>query len=274
MSYHDSDEIDKIFNILDSEKKQRLELISHDTKESDSSLCMHPDIDTTSQVHICKKCGLEIFIAPVAENKYQNTSRVLTKMDAKKSIIMHLDKIKSLPDYLKPQINNEYYELFKTIHRANKLYGILFAMTFKKCRDHDINITPEEIYKDLGIDKKTASGGRREYTKVKEKDTVEKFTTAKNYIKPLMEKFNGNEADINNIQKIYTMIEGKSHVINSSNPLSVCAAMIYYYSNLINKNIPIAEFSKIVGPSVATITKISKNISEIITEVYRKKPTS
>jgi transcription initiation factor TFIIIB Brf1 subunit/transcription initiation factor TFIIB len=79
-----------------------------------------------------------------------------------------------------------------------------------------------------------------------------------------MKKFNSNQEHINKVIDLYKMIQNKSSLINRSNPQSIVSGLVFYYCRLIGKNITCSKFSSIVNLSDITISRISKNISDIL----------
>ena len=79
-----------------------------------------------------------------------------------------------------------------------------------------------------------------------------------------MKKFNSNQYHIDKVKDLYNMIQNKSSLINRSNPQSVISGLVFYYCRLIGKNITCSKFSNIVNLSDITVSRISKNISDIL----------
>lgn len=267
-------DLDKIFEQLSNIKeKEKVEALPK------SDLCFHLNTITSgTNETICKDCGLDISQNNllISEDKKfyasddifkKDQSRCHSRKIEEKTIYKHLDKIKNLTSELRLSANTFYYKFFqKEIHRGDKLKGIIFAIVFNLCKEAKIAKIPEDIQKDLGIDKKTASVGKKEYTRLAGKQKKIEYISVQTYIAPIMKLFNGNDYDIKNVTDLYSKIKYKSTILNSSVPLSVCSALIYYYSKLVNKNISITEFSKITKLSEITITKLFNHISDILKE--------
>ena len=258
--YHDNSEMDDIFNMLQQSKSN-----TFDKKET--SICFHQTSEKINGINICKECGLEVSIDIGNEFRSfeKKNVRCQHKKENEKTIYVHLDKIKDLPFYIKEEVNREYYEKFNNeIHRGNKLKGVIFAIVFNKCKQHKKPMIPEKLWEDLEIDRKVASCGNKTYTQVMGKTKKNTFISIEDYIEPIMKKFNGNDYDIKNITDICKRIKNTSSIINSSTPISICAAIIFYYSNLVKKGITAANYAKIVNLSEITILKLCSHIAEIL----------
>ncbi len=284
MNYHDSNELDDIFNTMHDLKSNDVKCnkIKIENK-AENTVCIHIS-EKIDGIEICTLCGNEVLINFGVENKYtitgNKTSRFSTKTENKKGIKTLLDTITNLPKDIYEESNQEFCEFFTDISRGKKLRGIVFAIVFNKAKEKKVSILAGQLYKDLGINKKIASDGKKEYTaKIGKKKIIVNFISAKDYIPDMVKKFGCNEYDIKNIVNIYETIKGKSQQINSSTPKSLCAAMIYYYYMLLTasknvennkKKISIDEFSKTVELSTLTIQKLGLHIQEVVSNLQIK----
>lgn len=91
------------------------------------------------------------------------------------------------------------------------------------------------------------------------------FITPTDVIVELLETINNkSQKTLDDIMKLYSSIIEKDPMRFMNNrPQSVAASVIYYYTVLNNRDIDIAEFSKLVGTSVSTIQKIVSGIKDI-----------
>lgn len=266
MSYKDTNEedLDLLFNIYEKEKEK--------TKPIEKTECKHTETEKSKNVLICKKCGIEIFEMVDMDNKYNNEDnsktieRISTRVTQKRNIYAILKTISFLDPETIEEINSKYCSLSQETHRGKKLKGIIFAITYETIKERQKEHTPEDIYNALGISHQVASQGKTMYLKSKSKagkKITQHHIAIENYIIPILKKFDGNSHDLKQIQSIYSKIQNKSPLINSSEPQSICISIIYYYINQMKK-IDINKFSRTVDLSVATINKLYNKISEIM----------
>ncbi len=79
-----------------------------------------------------------------------------------------------------------------------------------------------------------------------------------------MKKFNANKEQVSDVTTLYSRIKNRSTILNRSRPLSVAAGLVYYYTLLTKKDIPIKKFTEKVKLSELTVNKIAKEISKIL----------
>ena len=79
-----------------------------------------------------------------------------------------------------------------------------------------------------------------------------------------MDKFKATSMQKKEVIELYNKIKNKSSKINRSRPQSISSGLIYYWISLKNIEISLKDFAKKVDLSELTITKIAKEISDIL----------
>ena len=70
--------------------------------------------------------------------------------------------------------------------------------------------------------------------------------------------------------ELYSIIDGRSSMLNRSRPQSVAAGMIYYYSQEGGSKLQMKTFMTKIDISVLTVTKIYKEIKRVM-DILRPK---
>lgn len=266
--YHDDEEIDKIFK----DAKDSIKISNIQYKKCDHK---YTEKNKSEMIELCLTCGIEIQLQnnePEWKN-YSEGKKSLERCQYKKaddkSIYKILETCTGI-DSIKNDINKEYLTVFnEEIHRGNTLKGILYAVILEKCKEKNILKLPTELYNELSINKKTATGGIKKYTQKKGK--LLKYNTEDMIISMFKKVYFHKDFKEKNYSKyeqqlkiLYnTKIKNKNSVINSSSPLSVSCALILYYLNSIDKKITIAELNKIISLSPVTVSNLVKVIKEM-----------
>ena len=90
------------------------------------------------------------------------------------------------------------------------------------------------------------------------------YITPANLIDDIMDKFRATDAQKNEVIEIYNKIKNKSSKINRSRPQSISAGITYYWVSTKNIDISLKDFAKKVELSELTISKIAKEIAEVL----------
>lgn len=248
-----------------------VEHINIEDYKVNTDICLHNNIHKENDIEICVDCGLEISknINLDAEWHYYgdndvDPSRCQLRKCEEKTIYKDIEKF-DFPYSVKEGANNSYMQITDgKIRRANFRKCLISACIFKEYQNQNIVVNPEEIRDKFGLSKKEFSKGLIHYNLHKKNKNPPTYISPTSFIPRIMSKFNTNEYHINKVNELYDMIKDKSKLLNRSNPQSVISGLIFYYFKLIGGNITSIKFSKIVNLSDITVTKISKNISDIL----------
>ena len=85
-----------------------------------------------------------------------------------------------------------------------------------------------------------------------------------NLVEEIMDQFDATNEQKQEVKGLYEEIHNKSSKLNRSRPKSVASSLVYYWICKKNINITLKDFTKKVGLSELTITKIAKEISDIL----------
>lgn len=240
--------------------------------------CEHKDTIISNGLEICLQCGIELEKVINMENEIhfysgsdtktsKDPSRVYFRRVDTKNIYKDLEKY-NLSLSIKEKTNKLYLQITNDkIYRGDIRIGLIFACVFNIYKDMNIVKTKDEINLIFNIKSKVITKGLKMFSQLKAlngEKVVSKSIQTEDYINSVMEKFNSNKEHIDNVKKLYEKIKNKSSELNSSKPHSVCCALIYYYCKSLNKEMNIADFSKIVKLNELTIKKLTKIISNII----------
>lgn len=265
----------EVFNQLEQELSPIIPQEESPNRES-KSLCSH--INTTEEygICVCLDCGIEI------RKGISNESKMYASID-KRSIgdgnrcWAPKKKNRSIRDDLKGMgftdpIINEADSIFKTvtngcIFREDKRKSIIVACLMESYKILGERVSLESLLEKIPINNVTA-GMKIVETKIKRYDIDRKrvtHTSPIDSIRDILATWESDADTVENIVKLYEMVEDKSSMLNRSRAKSVAAAIIYYYAMATKRtNIKIKEFSKRVGLSESTIIKNAKEISAVL----------
>lgn len=241
-----------------------------------TDICLHKNstVDTNG-VEICSDCGIEIYKELSLEPEWRfygdndskhssDPSRCHVRKVDDKNIFKDLEKY-TFPIEICKETNDSYLEVTNgQIRRGNFRKSIIYACVFNAYKNQGDPQNPEELREKIGLTKKEASKGLTFYNLNKKGKRKPVHISPVIFIPKVMKKFNANDNHIKKVTELFNMINNKSKLLNRSNPQSVISGLVYYYFRLIGGNINGSKFSKIVKLSDITITRISKNISEIL----------
>lgn len=280
-SLENFDEYDYENDVLLQSEKIVLDLNNYSHCDN-SEFCDHQNIQKLNDKEVCMDCGIEILqhLSLEPEWRYygENDSRHFT--DPNRCQIRKIEDkgifkdIESLNIQIKPEIIDEANKLYNmitsgTIRRGNFRKSVIAACIYYAHKYIDQPISTEILEDAFNLEKKEMSTGVKFYN-LKGNDIpyikTQKIINVSPviYIPNIMKKFNSNQYHIEKVTELFKMIQNKSSLINRSNPKSVISGLVFYYCRLIGKNITCSKFSSIVQLSDITVSRISKNISEIL----------
>lgn len=241
-----------------------------------TEICLHKNIVNDNGVEICTDCGIEIYKELSLEPEWRfygdndskhssDPSRCHIRKVEEKNIYKDIEKY-DFPFAIREYANMAYTEVTGgKIRRGNYRRAIIFACIFNVYKDQGTPQNPEILREKFELTKKEVSKGLTYYNLYKKnKNKKPIYISPVSFISPIMAKFNANEFHVEKVTKLYEKIHNRSKLLNRSNPQSVISGLIYYYFRLIGGNISSLNFSKMVKLSDITVSRISKNISEIL----------
>jgi transcription initiation factor TFIIIB Brf1 subunit/transcription initiation factor TFIIB len=285
-NFQDYDEYDYENEVDTSDKIEKIILDINQYSNCDNTeFCEHQNIIKQNEKEICSDCGIEVYqqLSMEPEWRYygENDSRHFTDPNRcqirkieDKGIYKDVESMNFESDIIEEA--NKLYNMItsETIRRGNFRKSVIFACIFNAYKYKGKPISSDELQEYFKLSKKDISTGLKFYNlkgkeikEIKEKKTIHVSPVI--FIPRIMKKFNSNQEHINKVIDLYKMIQNKSSLINRSNPQSVISGLVFYYCRLIGKNITCSKFSSIVNLSDITISRISKNISDILGTRYK-----
>jgi transcription initiation factor TFIIIB Brf1 subunit/transcription initiation factor TFIIB len=260
------------------EESEALDVVKYPLLNSDdkNEICLHVSVVNDNGVETCSDCGIEIYKELSLEPEWRfygdndskhssDPSRChIRKMD-EKNIYKDIEKYE-FPFVIRETANSSYSEVTDgKIRRGNYRKAIIFACIFNAYKDSGCPQNPEVLREKFDLTKKEVSKGLTYYNlNKKDKHKRPTYISPVSFISPVMGKFNANQFHIEKVSELYHRIHNRSKLLNRSNPQSVVSGLVYYYFRLVGGNISSLNFSRMVKLSDITITRISKNISEIL----------
>lgn len=241
-----------------------------------TEICLHHNTTINNEMEICSDCGIEIYkeLSLEPEWRFYGDNDSKHSSDPSRCHIRKIDEkniFKDIEQYdfsidIARETNSTYIEVTKgQIRRGNFRKSIIFACAFNAYKNQGNPQNPEELREKFKLTKKEASRGLTFYNLNKtDKKKKPIYISPISFIPRIMNKFNANEYHVQKVTDLYNKIQNRSKLLNRSNPQSVISGLIYYYFRMVGGNITCPKFSKIVKLSDITISRISKNISDIL----------
>lgn len=231
-----------------------------------SSECSHENFTRDKNVMVCISCG-ECIQKIFNQDRDWKSQQIRNNQDDK-NIFKDVENIQFSENIL--QIANSLYVQVtkEKIYRGNARKGIISACIF-----HSYKIVGKpQIYKKIirlfNISKKIGLKGLKFVSINAPKDSIifRTYITPITYIEHYMEKLHASEKDITYLKQVYEHLESISeNKLNRSRPQSVAAGLVYYWLIEQKKQISLKTFSKVTELSELTITKLEKDIRQIMT---------
>jgi len=248
--------------------------------------CRHEDVfQNENGFDICAMCGVELnsgishdqewrFYGESDNKHNSDPSRCQYKKNPDKGIRKDLEKL-NIPVEVINIADDYYFQVTDgEIKRSNLRKGIMFACVFEAYKDLDQAQTPDSLQKVFNnISRKNISKGLT-YFHMRYKQKSEKcdYITPAHFIPKVLELFSVTTEHQKVVLDLYNQIEGKSSLLNRSNPQSVSCGLVFYYFVRNKIDINSGKFGKIVGLSDITVTKIASEIEDIMFKLNKDAP--
>jgi len=245
-------------------------------KESENC-CTHKNITNENSVVLCLECGkeLEKSIFQDKEWRYYGQSDTKRMSDPNRVQIRKIDDRSIYKDVenmgfsekIISLANQIYLQVTKgQIYRGNSRKSIVFACIFHSFKLNGKPQTHENLIEIFGLTRKISLKGLKLVNLNIPRDSPihTTYITPVNLIEDIMDKFKATLAQKKEVIELYNKIKNKSSKINRSRPQSISSGLIYFWISLKNIEISLKDFAKKVDLSELTISKISKEISDIL----------
>lgn len=255
---------------------------------SEHEKCEHTNIIKENDAILCMDCGEEIeksislekewrYYSGIDNRHTSDPSRCQVRKSEERTIFKDVETL-GFSEYIINEANTIYTEVTKKkkkspedpdeykIYRGKSRRSIIFACIFNAYKMSNNPQTCDSLIEIFNLDRKSGLKGLK-YVNM---NAPKKSPVRTTYITPihlldeLMDKFNANQEKKKEVLDLYEKIKNKSEKLKRSRPQSTAASLVYYYICLKKLNINIKEFSEKVKLSILTISKLSKEIEDIL----------
>lgn len=249
---------------------------SIDDHASGLTKCIHKTVEGNGGVLVCTECGEEIernisgdkdwrYYGQFDTKHMSDPSRCQARKVDEKSIFKDVEGM-GFPDKIVSHANRIFLSATcGNIHRGDARRAIIFGSMHEAYKLSDpgacdglvkvFNITPKRAHRGIKLVRIKAA-----------KDLLsfgEKITPAV-LVGEIMDIFNARQDQKDEVVKLYERVRNRSSKINQPRPNTVAAGLVYYWILNHNKHVTLKEFSKKVGLSGLTISRISEEIESLI----------
>lgn len=257
------------FLALERQESSQMQAVTH--------ACLHTSTDTICGISTCKDCGQEMprDIPRDREWRYYGQSdtrhtadpnRVQARKTEERTIIKDVENL-GFSDSIISSANRIYTEVTKgKIYRGNSRKSIVFACIFHAYKLAGVPQSHERLTGIFGLNRKSGLKGLKHVNLHAPKTSVIRATyiTPETLVEEIMDKFHASDDQKIAVKELYQKIKNRSSKLNRSRPQSVAAGLTFYWILLERKNITLKEFTKRVALSELTISKIAKEIGNIL----------
>lgn len=264
-------------NILENDSNDIRVTVYRENPWKDEEECTHENLIIVGISTMCEQCGEEIASNKISDKNwkfYEEGKRCQPRREVERNIYKDLDG-KGIPENVAKIADTIFRDTTGGgIRRKVSRSGVVFGCVFEAYKQAGIPQDLEKLTKAFCIKQTDASRGHK-YVKL-EMPKVEYLTTYKNAsprnnIINIMNGFQANPSNIEEVLNIYERVKYSNKILSGSKPLSVASGIIYYWI-VNNKNIiTIREFSIKVGLSEITIKKIYNAVDEKMKELNKEK---
>jgi len=259
------------------EEKEEIDIKTETHELSENISCNHKNISNENSCILCLDCGkeLEKSIFQDKEWRYYGQSDNKRTSDPNRVHIRKIDDRSIYKDVenmgfsekIVSQANQIYIQVTKgQIFRGNSRKAIVFACIFHAFKLQGKPQTHENLIKIFDLSRKASLKGIKHVNLNLPKDSPihTTYITPINLIEDIMDKFKATPEQKKEVIELYNQIKNKSSKINRSRPQSISSGLIYFWISMKNIDISLKDFAKKVELSELTISKIAKEISEIL----------
>ena len=248
-----------------------------DGLENKKCICKHLHTITDNGITLCEDCGEEINrdITYDKEWRYYGASDTKHNTDPNRC---HIRKIEDrtiykdvegmgFSDKILTKANELYVQVTKgKIYRGSSRKAIVFACIFHTFKSIGNPQSCDKLIEIFNLQKKIGLQGLKHVNLNAPKGSYVhmSYITPENLIKEIMNNFEADNDQIEEVISIYKKIKNKSSVLNRSRPQSVASGLVRYYIIKNNKNISLSDFKTKVNLSELTINRICKEITKIL----------
>jgi transcription initiation factor TFIIIB Brf1 subunit/transcription initiation factor TFIIB len=250
------------------------------TEGSDSDCCLHENIINEKGMSICVDCGEEMQYKNTHDKEWRyygqgdtknssDPTRVQMRKCEERNIFRDVENL-GFSDKVVARANKIYAQVTKgKIFRGNSRRAIVFASIFHSFKLGGHPQSHERLIRIFNLNRKTGLRGLKYVNLYAPKDSKIRTTyiSPVNLVEEILEQFSATKEQKQEVIDLYEKIKNKSSRLNRSRPQSVSSGLVFYWTCIKGKNISLKEFAKKVQLSELTISKIAKEISEVLETV-------
>jgi hypothetical protein len=263
---------------------KKINISDEETDDSDSECCLHENIINEKGMSVCVDCGEEMQYKNTHDKEWRyygqgdtknssDPTRVQMRKCEERNIFRDVENL-GFSDKVVARANKIYAQVTKgKIFRGNSRRAIVFASIFHSFKLGGHPQSHERLIRIFGLNRKTGLRGLKYVNLYAPKDSKIRTTyiSPVNLVEEILEQFSATKEQKQEVIDLYEKIKNKSSRLNRSRPQSVSSGLVFYWTCIKGKNISLKEFAKKVQLSELTISKIAKEISEVLETVSEEK---
>ena len=247
------------------------------SKNEEMVSCLHENTINEKGMNVCLDCGEEMQYKNTHDKEWRyygqgdtkhisDPNRVQMRKSEERNIFKDVENL-GFSDKVVARANKIYSQVTKVkIFRGNSRRAIVFASIFHSFKLGGYPQSHERLIRIFNLNRKTGLRGLKYVNLYAPKDSKIRTTyiSPANLLEEILEQFSATKEQKQEVVELYEKIKNKSSRLNRSRPQSVSSGLVFYWTCLKAKNISLKEFAKKVQLSELTISKIAKEISEVL----------
>jgi transcription initiation factor TFIIIB Brf1 subunit/transcription initiation factor TFIIB len=271
-----NDTVEKIDTAEDKNNNTNIKKIKQPGVKSRKA-CKHINVIDDNGIITCFDCNQQLekgifhdkewrFFGYNDNKRHTDPNRVHMRKNDDRNIISDVSNM-GFTDKIISTANKIYLDVTKgKISRGNARKSLVFASIFHSYKVHGKALSHEKLIEIFQLNRKSALRGLQYVSLNASKDSVIHVTyiTPLNIIDDIMDKFKVTDKHKKEVRDLYDKIKNKSSKINRSRPRSIASGLVFFWICLNNIDISLKSFAKKVDLSELTISKLSKEISNVL----------
>ena len=247
------------------------------TEVSSEDLCKHSNIIEECGIVCCVDCGIEMeknifhdkewrYYGQSDNKRTSDPNRVHLRKMEDRNIYKDVENM-GFSDKIVALANQIYIQVTKgQIFRGNSRKSIIFASVYHSYKIQGKPQPHENLIKIFKLDRKNALKGLKHVNLNVPKDSAihTTYVTPMNLVDDIMDKFNATPEQKQEVKDLYERIKNKSSKINRSRPQSISSSVIFFWICYKGLDISLKDFASKTELSELTISKLSREISDVL----------
>lgn len=265
-------------------------ITTQETKESEENndKCLHTNFITNDGRVTCTDCGIEMNKDVISYDKdwkfnqgggKKNNTRCTARTTDGRTILKDIVSLE-VSDEVKFRAN-ELFQLVSSggIFRGTRRRALTYIVILEACKELE---RPSDMYYlqsyfKLTSNRHAISEAFKEYSlaitpkrSAEQKAKEPKYITAADLIPSLLRQMGADQAQIDKVLQMHTLVANKRQQLRVSKPQSVAAGVVWSYCQTTKKSISLDEFSKMAHISNLTITRNASEVQKVLNEVINR----